>query len=179
MKSKKLNEILRKYKNHLEATKTKKSSFDLNVSEPCEVNEIIKYNLQYRDTGNYEYNESILKFILEKEEIDLDLMSFLKTEIYNSQKWISQKDYELFKENMLNQGWSILTTEIIKKLAENKTKFFVYGRKTLQRAVYFQDEDNNCVGITNSRMTRKYLDLRNQDEKFYTLDKNLFLKSTD
>lgn len=72
--------------------------------------EIIAFNKAYRETGEYPYNASIKKYILEREKIAPELLDYLDTEIYLSQQAIKDEK-EITKDGiMLGEGWHKIPT---------------------------------------------------------------------
>jgi len=95
--------------------------------------EVLAYNKQYRKDkpDNYPYNDSIIKFILEREKIDYELVDFLGTEVYLSQHDIDQEKKAEYKTKMLNEGWLELNKETMNTAIELGKKLQVNATSTM------------------------------------------------
>lgn len=153
-----LNQKLTEYKNYLNENNLKHSLQKLKIDE------VLNYNREFRKSGKYPYNNDIENFILANEQIDEDLKGFLSMEVYLSQVYLREEKEQIEINNILKEGYSLLTEDIIKQFVEKKDKFLVFGREGLQKAVYFPPEH---IGFQPTRNSRKYQDIRYFDKKFF------------
>jgi len=92
--------------------------------------EVMQYNLEYRKNGSYPYNDSIVGFILEHENIDSNLIDYLKTEVYLSQQQIDIEKARKLEEEMIKAGYKKLSKEIIEEAKSNNKKIHLIAKHT-------------------------------------------------
>jgi hypothetical protein len=96
-----------------EKLREEKTKWDIQSNYQKEaIKEITEYNLAYRkETGKYPYNRMIADYILSKEKVDDDLLRYLETEVYLSQKDISKEQEKERQQEYIKNGWFILSIE--------------------------------------------------------------------
>jgi hemin uptake protein HemP len=95
-----------------------------------EMEEVYIYNIQFRNENpnEYPYNDSIKRFILEREkigEIDCGIERTLETKIYLSQQRIREEKKQEFKDKMLADGWLVLDNETFDEANKSGKKIIV------------------------------------------------------
>jgi len=105
------------------------------------LDEVKKYNLEYRKCGKYPYNSDILNYILKLEKVEEDLIKHLKTEIFLSQHDISNDEKEDLKKEMIDNGYIPLTNEIAEKVCSENKKIQLTAMSTMDWLTHsYKDE---------------------------------------
>jgi hypothetical protein len=80
------------------------------------MDEVYKYQKQFRIENNRPvgtiYNNELENYVIEKENIPVELQEYIKVEVYLSQQKEHKEDKEKNVENMKNQGWLVLDRDV-------------------------------------------------------------------
>lgn len=136
--------------------------------------EVYTHYQEYLKTGKYPYLSSVVEFIKSKEVIPSEIEGYLKTEVYLSANQHRAQVAYAYQKDMINNGWNILTPEVIKRECETHNKIEVSA--VTQGAIFsgklegifkpFIDDNGNCY-IMKPRATRKGYPLQNLQNPFY------------
>lgn len=136
--------------------------------------EVYQYRNEYLKTGQYGYHTKVVEYICQHEQVDSDLMEYLKTEVYFASKQLDREQEAQHKAKMLTDGWLELTPEAIKIEAQHGHKIMVNATK--EGAIFTSEidsifkpvvsPDGQCY-LMKPRATRKGLPVAYLDNAFY------------
>lgn len=155
--------------------KDSQSNFESNGSYNQDaLPEVYAYYKEYLATGKYPYTRMVAEYIQQKETIDSSLLKHIETQVYLASKQIRLETEKQYQIDMLNNGWSVLSIEAIKKEYANHNKIEVVA--TISGALFssklerifkpFVADNGNCY-IMNPKATRKGYLFQSLENPFY------------
>jgi hypothetical protein len=94
--------------------------------------EILDLNRQYRKENptEYGYNSVITDYIMGKEKLAEELKDMVETQVYFSQRDLRREEQNKHEQEMIADGWTKLTEDMVKTALENKKKIAISAKHT-------------------------------------------------
>ena len=90
---------------------------------------VIECIKEVKSAGNYPYNTTVGDLFCSKHGVKYIEHSLIGSVVYCCQTELRKREDEAHEQNMINQGWLVLNTEVAQKAIETGKKLIIEGKK--------------------------------------------------